>query len=164
MFENHIFIDSSDLESVNSTDYEDSLHEWNIGESNLNVEFEPFIMTHTKDTIFTDDLTTSSFIKEIIKTSSKNKQEVKRNLEFIRKRFITIIFLSTLRTISRLRAKSPVYQKNLFINFECLKHFCWTLTFLFFKRFFPSSSIKSWSNSLNQIRDTSRFIQWAFLL
>ena len=50
IFENHIFVATSDLESVNSADFEDedSLHEFKLEESNLNVEFEPFILPHNE--------------------------------------------------------------------------------------------------------------------
>ena len=61
----------SDLDSVNSADFEDFLHEFNLEESKLEIEFETFIMPHTEGNIFTDDLTTSSFIKDIIETSSR---------------------------------------------------------------------------------------------
>ena len=70
IFENHILVATSDVKSVNSADFKDSFHEWNIEKSNLNVEFEHFIMPHTEDTNFTGDFTISSFVKEIVETSS----------------------------------------------------------------------------------------------
>ena len=42
---------------------------------NSTLSFEPFIMPHTECTIFSDDLTTYSFIKEIIETSSCETNE-----------------------------------------------------------------------------------------
>ena len=84
IFENHLSAASSDLELVNSTNCEDFLHECDLEESNLNVLFEPFIMPQTEDTIFTDNFTTSSFVKDIIETSSREiKQKNKRILNFI---------------------------------------------------------------------------------
>ena len=60
----------SDLESVNTAHGEDSLRDCKLEEPNLNVEFEPFFIPHTEDTIFAYDLTTSSFLKNIIETYS----------------------------------------------------------------------------------------------
>ena len=60
-----------DLDSVNSVYWEDYLHECKLEESNINVECDPFITSHTNDTVFTYDLTTSSLLKDIIETSSR---------------------------------------------------------------------------------------------
>ena len=70
LIKNHVFFVISDLESVNSTDCEDSFHEYKLEECNLSVEFEPFVMSRTEDTIFKHDLTSSYFVKDIIETSS----------------------------------------------------------------------------------------------
>ena len=45
-------------------------------ESNLNVDFEPFIKPHTKDTIFTDDLDNYSFVNDIIESSFDKTKEI----------------------------------------------------------------------------------------
>ena len=57
-FENYGFVATSDLELVNSADFEDkcSDHEFKFEESNLNFELEPFILPHDEDTTFTDEL------------------------------------------------------------------------------------------------------------
>ena len=50
IFENHIFLTTSDLESVDSADFEDedSLHKLKLEEHHLNVEFDPFILYHNE--------------------------------------------------------------------------------------------------------------------
>ena len=75
IFKRYIFAAAYDLESVNNADHEDSLHECDLKESNLSVEFNPFIITHTNDTIFANGLTTSSFVKDIIESSSREIRE-----------------------------------------------------------------------------------------
>ena len=72
IFENYLSDVIYNLDSVNSADFEDSLHEFKLEESNLKVEFETFIMPHAEDAMFIYDLNTSSFLKEIIETSSIN--------------------------------------------------------------------------------------------
>ena len=74
-FEHHISDVISDLELDNSTDHEDSLHNYELEGPILNVEFEPFFMTRYEDTIFADDLSTSSFLKDVITTSSRKISE-----------------------------------------------------------------------------------------
>ena len=54
---------------MNSANCECSLSENKIEDPNIDIEFEPFVMPHTEDTIFVHDLTTSYFLKDIIETS-----------------------------------------------------------------------------------------------
>ena len=63
------------LDLVESSDFQDSLHELKLEESNLKVEFETFSMPRTEETIFTDGLATSSFLKDTIETSSSKIRE-----------------------------------------------------------------------------------------
>ena len=72
-FEHHLSAVISDLESVNITVYEDCLHEYELEELNLNVDFDSFVMTRSEDIIFADDLSTSSFLKGIITFSCSKK-------------------------------------------------------------------------------------------
>ena len=65
-FEHHISDVISDLDLDNSTDHEDSLHDYELEGPNLNIDFEPFFMTRYEDTTFADDISTSSFLKDII--------------------------------------------------------------------------------------------------
>ena len=67
-----------DLKSVNSTDREDFLYDHDLEGPNLRIEFEPFAITHSEDAISADDLSTSSFVKDIISTSSR-KMNAKSN-------------------------------------------------------------------------------------
>ena len=75
-----------DLDLFNNADCKDSLHDYKLEESNLNVEFEPFILDHYEENAFTCDLTTSSFIKKIIETSSgKLDKKLKETLTLFEK-------------------------------------------------------------------------------
>ena len=64
-----------DLESVNIADYEDSFHYYEFEEPNINIEFEPLIMPYSNYTFFSDYLSTSSFLKDVIEKSSVETRE-----------------------------------------------------------------------------------------
>ena len=89
-----IFVTTSDLESVNSADFEDedSLHELNLDKSKLNVELDLFILPQdeentstdeettftneettftNEETTFADESVTSSFVNNVIESSSE---------------------------------------------------------------------------------------------
>ena len=70
IFEHHLSSVISDLESFHSSDLEDSIHEYKLKESNLNVEFDHFGIPRTEHAMFSDDLTNSSFLKDNIEISS----------------------------------------------------------------------------------------------
>ena len=70
-FEHHLLAVASDLESIRSANCEDSLSDNKLEDPSIDIEFESFIMPHSEDTIFEDDLTTSSVIKGNIVTSSR---------------------------------------------------------------------------------------------
>ena len=71
IFTHHLSVVISDLDSVNNADFEGFFHEFKLAGSNLKVKFETFVMPHTEDTIISDYLTTSYFLKDIIETSSR---------------------------------------------------------------------------------------------
>ena len=71
-FENNTSAASYYLELVNSADCEEPLR---TCEPNIIIEFEPFILTHSEDKTFEDEIITRSFIKDIAKTSSDKINE-----------------------------------------------------------------------------------------
>ena len=61
---------TSDLVLVNSADYEDPVHEHDQENPNLNVDFDHFVLTRSEERTFENDLSSPSFLKEIVEMSS----------------------------------------------------------------------------------------------
>ena len=65
-FKNHLPTVISDLESVNSTDFEDHVPSFENKELNFDIELEPFVFPITSESTFEDDLRTSSVLEDLI--------------------------------------------------------------------------------------------------
>ena len=50
----------SDLKPVNITTHEESLYEYDYEDPNIDINFEPFVLTYSEHSTFKDDLRTSS--------------------------------------------------------------------------------------------------------
>ena len=79
VFEKHLLDSTSDLELANITGKEPFYGREN-DEHNLDIEFDPFVLTYSKDSTFEDNLSTSSFLKELSRTSS---DEISAKLDII---------------------------------------------------------------------------------
>ena len=79
-FETHALAATSGLDVVNVTDLKASLRVHDPEDPNVNIEFEPCVLTHSEGKAFEDDIRTSSFIKEISAASSDEVHEKSRNI------------------------------------------------------------------------------------
>ena len=69
-FEQHLLAEIYNLELVDSTNYEEPLHDNENKDINLGNEFEPFISEDLKHITFDNDLNTSSYLECLIATTS----------------------------------------------------------------------------------------------
>ena len=60
-----------DLQQVNSANGEEALHECENKDSNLDNEFDPFVLVGSETSAFKRDLSTSSFLEYLIAAASK---------------------------------------------------------------------------------------------
>ena len=134
-FKNHILASISDLELVNSSYYEESLCDYDLEETNNNVEFDPFILTCSNYSDFADDLSASSFLKETIETSSsKMSAMLNKMLTSTAKNSTDSTSLSSKKSFEpanrELSSEDTTYASNLHISNISFKS-----SFLFFKSF-----------------------------
>ena len=74
-FEKRTSAATSDLELFNSADCEEYIQACLPKDPNFSIGFEPFILTRSEFNMFEDNISTSSFLKELVTTSSDKINE-----------------------------------------------------------------------------------------